>query len=80
MSNLLILGAGQHGVTLSENIVKGFGHGDNCAYTGKFYSEAGIGIICRLFVPAFAFMWENTIGVFRKVYMDFEHIDGYMLV
>ena len=56
MSNLLILGAGQHGVTLSENIVKGFGHGDNCAYTGKFYSEAGIGIICRLFVPAFAFM------------------------
>ena len=56
MSTMLISGAGQYGVTLSENIVKGFGCRDNCAYTGKFYSEAGIEIICRLFVPAFAFM------------------------
>ena len=56
MSNMLISGAGQFGVALSEKILKGFGHGDNCAYTGKFYSEAGIGLICRLFVPAFAFM------------------------
>ena len=56
MSNLLILGAGQYRVTLSEKIVKGFGYGDNCAYTFKFYSKAGIERICRLFVPAFAFM------------------------
>ena len=56
MNTMLISGAGQYGVTLSEKIVKGFGYRDNFAYTGKFYSEAGIGIICRLFVPAFAFI------------------------
>ena len=38
MSTMLILGAEQYEITLSENTVKGFGHGDNCAYTGKFYS------------------------------------------
>ncbi|WP_297960268.1 hypothetical protein [uncultured Ruminococcus sp.] len=55
MSTMLISGAGLYVVALSENIVKGFRYGESCAYTGKFYSKAGIGIICRLFVPAFAF-------------------------
>ena len=38
MSTMLISGAGQYRMTLSEKIVKGLGHGDNCTYTGKFYS------------------------------------------
>ncbi len=38
MSTMLISGAGQYRMTLSENIVKGFGYRGNCAYTGKFYS------------------------------------------
>lgn len=38
MSTMLISGAGQYRMALSENIVKGLGHGDNCTYTGKFYS------------------------------------------
>lgn len=38
MSTMLISEAGQYRMTLSEKIVKGLGHGDNCTYTGKFYS------------------------------------------
>ena len=38
MSTMLISGAGQFRMALSENIVKGLEHGDNCTYMGKFYS------------------------------------------
>ena len=38
MSTMLISEAGQYRMTLSEKIVKGLGHGDNCTYTSKFYS------------------------------------------
>ena len=38
MSTMLISEAGQYRMTLSEKIVKGLEHGDNCTYTGKFYS------------------------------------------
>lgn len=38
MSTMLISGAGQYRMALSENIVKGLGHGDNCTYMSKFYS------------------------------------------
>ena len=40
MSNLLILGAGQYGVTLSEKVVKGLGYlpeGSIVEYNGKYY-------------------------------------------
>jgi len=50
---MLIFGAAQKRITITKNMTIGFGHGDNCVYTDKFYSEAGIGIICRCFVPAF---------------------------
>ena len=38
MSTMLISGARQYRMTLTENIVKGLEHGDNCTYMGKFYS------------------------------------------
>jgi hypothetical protein len=38
MSTMLISEAGQYRMTLYEKIVKGLEHGDNCTYTGKFYS------------------------------------------
>lgn len=38
MSTMLISGARQYRMTLTENIVKGLGHRDNYAYKGKFYS------------------------------------------
>lgn len=53
MNSMLIFGAAQKRITITKNMTIGFGHGDNCVYTDKFYSEAGIGIICRCFVPAF---------------------------
>ena len=37
MSIMLISEASYNGVTLSENIVEGFEHWGNCAYTGMFY-------------------------------------------
>ena len=38
MSTMLISGARQYKVTISGKKVKGSEHGDNCTYTGKFYS------------------------------------------
>ena len=38
MSTMLISGARRYKVIISGIIVKGLGHGDNCTYTGKFYS------------------------------------------
>ncbi len=58
MNSMLILEADQKRITITKNMTNGFGHGDNCVYTNKFYSEAGIGIICRCFVPAFALYIE----------------------
>ncbi len=43
MGNLLILKASHKEMTTSGNIVKGFRRWDFCAYTGEYYSEAGIG-------------------------------------
>ena len=42
MNSMLFSGAGHNGVTLSENIVEGFEHWGNCAYTGMFYFKAGL--------------------------------------
>ena len=42
MSIMLISEASHNGVTLSENIVEGFEHWGNCAYTGMFYFKAGL--------------------------------------
>ncbi|EWM54113.1 hypothetical protein RF007C_01185 [Ruminococcus flavefaciens 007c] len=43
MRNLLILKASHKEMTTSGNKIKGFRRWDFCAYTGEYYSEAGIG-------------------------------------